>query len=554
MSGAARTAEEEQGVNVLYLALGFLQWKESAASDMVRQAPLILLPVDLMREKRGSTFSVLGRDDDVTANLPLAKRLAADFGVILPDIDDSEEWTPSVYFEEVRAAVSGQPGWTLDENGMQMGFFSFAKHLMHRDLDPENWPEGTFSENPLLGGLLTAGFPEGSALFAPGERLDARLDPAQIIQVVDADSSQTRVIEEVRAGASLVVQGPPGTGKSQTITNIIAAAAHDGKRVLFVAEKMAALSVVHDRLEKTGLGAICLELHSRLANKKNVLQEIDRTLRARAGESGSGDAQELRGIRGRLNEICDLLHSPIGQTGDTPYGALSEIIGFTGRGTRPLQALQDGIEGLDAAARTAALDAIKRYAEARERVGGGDAHPFRHAGKLDLEPIDLSRLDADIAPATAAIDRLAARAGETAASARRAPPETFAEVDSLAAALDLLAYPPEGLEDLAETLLEEPDSARLTEALDAGARWAAAHHSAEARFVHSAWSAEAERIHQALESGRGSWWSRTFGGFRRASGELAALLSGAAARRSGCALRAGRGSRRGPAPAAGLRR
>ena len=528
MSGAARTAEEEQGVNVLYLALGFLQWKESASSDMVRQAPLILLPVDLMREKRGSTFSVTSRDDDVTANLPLAKRLSADFGVILPELDEieAEGWTPSAYFEEVRAAVSGQPGWTLDENGMQMGFFSFAKHLMHRDLDPENWPEGTFSQNPLLGGLLTAGFPEGSALFAPGERLDARLDPAQIIQVVDADSSQTRVIEEVRAGASLVVQGPPGTGKSQTITNIIAAAAHDGKRVLFVAEKMAALSVVHDRLEKTGLGAICLELHSRLANKKSVLQEIDRTLRARAGESEGGDAQELRGIRDRLNEICDLLHSPIGQTGDTPYGALSEIIGFTGRGTRPLQALQDGIEGLDAAARTAALDAINSYAEARERVGGGDTHPFRHAGRCDLEPIDLSRLDADIAPATAAIDRLAARAGETAASARRLPPETFAEVDSLAAALDLLADPPEGLEDLAETLLEEPDSARLTEALDAGARWASAHHSAEARFVHSAWSAEAEGIHQALERGRGSWWSRTFGGFRRASGELAALLSG----------------------------
>ena len=528
MYGAARTAEEEQGVNVLYLALGFLQWKESAASDMVRQAPLILLPVDLVREKRGSTFSVTARDDDVTANLPLAKRLSADFGVILPELDEieAEGWTPSAYFEEVRAAVSDQPGWTLDENGMQMGFFSFAKHLMHRDLDPESWPEGTFSENPLLGGLLTEGFPEGAALFGPGEKLDERLDPKDIIQVVDADSSQTRVIEEVRAGASLVVQGPPGTGKSQTITNIIAAAAHDGKRVLFVAEKMAALSVVHDRLEKTGLGAICLELHSRLANKKSVLQEIDRTLRARPSDYEDGDAQELRGIRDRLNEICDLLHSPLDASGDTPYEALSEIIGYTGKGTRPLQALQDGIEDLDKDARAAALKAISRYAEARERVGGGDSHPFRHAGRFDLQPIDLSRLDADIAPATAAIDRLAARAREIAASARRAPPITFAEADSLAAALDLLADPPEGIEDLAETLLEEPDSARLTEALEAGARWAEAHHSTEARFVHSAWSAEGERIHQALERGRGSWWSRTFGGFRRASGELAALLSG----------------------------
>ena len=528
MSGAARTAEEEQGVNVLYLALGFLQWKESASSDMIREAPLLLLPVELVREKRGSTFSVIGRDDDVTANLPLSKRLSADFGVILPGLDEieAEGWTPSAYFEEVRAAVSGQPGWALDENGMQMGFFSFAKHLMHRDLDPENWPEGTFSDNPLLGGLLTEGFPEGAALFAPGERLDARLDPKDIIQVVDADSSQTRVIEEVRARASLVVQGPPGTGKSQTITNIIAAAAHDGKRVLFVAEKMAALSVVHDRLEKTGLGAICLELHSRQANRKSVLHEIDRTLRARPGQSEGADAQELRGVRDRLNQICDLLHSPLGHTGDTPYGALAEIIRFTGRGTRPLQNLQEGFEGLDGDARAAALNAISRYAEAREGVGGGESHPFRHAGRHDLQPIDLSRLDADIAPAVSALSRLAARAGEIAGVARRAPPQSFAEADALAAALDLLAAPPEGLEDLAETLLEASDSARLSEALDAGARWAEAHRGVEARFVHAAWSAEAERIHQALARGRASWWSRTFGGFRRASGELAALLSG----------------------------
>jgi predicted ATP-dependent serine protease len=77
-----------------------------------------------------------------------------------------------------------------------------------------------------------------------------------------------------------VVQGPPGTGKSQTITNIIAAAANDGKRVLFVAEKMAALSVVHTRLVKVGLRDICLELHSRSANKKIVLGELSRTISA----------------------------------------------------------------------------------------------------------------------------------------------------------------------------------------------------------------------------------------------------------------------------------
>src|ERR1700757_5431298 len=95
---------------------------------------------------------------------------------------------------------------------------------------------------------------------------------------VDADASQAQVIEEVRTGRNLVVQGPPGTGKSQTIANIIAAAAKEGKRVLFLAEKMAALAVVHDRLVKVGLRDVCLELHSRSANKKAVLGELARTI------------------------------------------------------------------------------------------------------------------------------------------------------------------------------------------------------------------------------------------------------------------------------------
>ena len=71
--------------------------------------------------------------------------------------------------------------------------------------------------------------------------------------MVDADGSQSLAIEAVRQGRSLVIQGPPGTGKSQSITNLIATAVLDGQRVLFVAEKLAALEVVKRRLEREGL-------------------------------------------------------------------------------------------------------------------------------------------------------------------------------------------------------------------------------------------------------------------------------------------------------------
>jgi hypothetical protein len=84
-------------------------------------------------------------------------------------------------------------------------------------------------------------------------------------------------------------QGPPGTGKSQTIANIIAAAAYDGKSVLFIAEKMVALKVVHDRLKNAGLGALCLQLHSNKANKRGLTEELKQTLSSGAAEPSPAD-------------------------------------------------------------------------------------------------------------------------------------------------------------------------------------------------------------------------------------------------------------------------
>jgi hypothetical protein len=47
---ASRTAIEETGTNVLYLAFGFLQWYESIDSDIPLFAPLIALPVTIKKE------------------------------------------------------------------------------------------------------------------------------------------------------------------------------------------------------------------------------------------------------------------------------------------------------------------------------------------------------------------------------------------------------------------------------------------------------------------------------------------------------------------------
>ncbi|TPN49495.1 DUF3320 domain-containing protein [Mesorhizobium sp. B1-1-9] len=523
----AKTAEEEQGLNILYLAMGFLRWRESPASEILREAPLVLLPVQLVRNERTSTFDILSRDDDITTNLPLQERLRQDFGIVMPEIEEAEGWSPSQYFALVAEAVSAQSGWSIDADGMQIGFFSFAKLLMHRDLDQANWPDGTLADNDLLAGLLADGFEADTPLFGPEDKLDDRLDPAQIIQVIDADASQTKVIEEVRRGASLVVQGPPGTGKSQTITNIIAAAAHDGKSVLFVAEKMAALSVVHDRLVKAGLRDICLELHSRTANKKALAQELGRTLMASARAlPGAADPAQLRLTRDELNRITAVLHSPLPPSNETPFRAISEIIGFIGQGAKPPSISEEGLATLTREARQRALSAISGFVAALETAGEPEVHPFRGTTALDLQPTDLARLGNELAAATNAISELCSAAAHLAQILHQPEPRTLAEISAIGAGIEAFGSAPTGAAASVVALFPNADQPRQSEALRAGADWSAAQATAAGKFATPAWDAGLGAMRQAIVRGQSSFFARLFGPYRRASGELASLLSG----------------------------
>jgi hypothetical protein len=126
----AKTAEEEQGVNILYLALGFMTWFEDKSSSMPREAPLVLLPVELVRNQRTSTYDLRLREDDLLTNLPLAQRLREDFGIELPEVDVIDGWKPSIYFDQVQQVIASREGWKIEADAIQLGFFSFSKLLM----------------------------------------------------------------------------------------------------------------------------------------------------------------------------------------------------------------------------------------------------------------------------------------------------------------------------------------------------------------------------------------------------------------------------------------
>lgn len=390
----AQTLEEEQGVNILYLALGLLRWFDADNSDIVRHAPLVLLPVRLERSSAAERFKLKWREEPPSPNLTLQAKMKAEFGLVIEEFRDEDEVDLPTYCARVAETVASKSRWEVLPDAMVLGFFSFSKFLMYRDLDPENWPaEAPIDQREAIGALLRDGFPESAPLVADDAQLDEKISPIELHHVVDADSSQTVVIAEAAGGRSLVVKGPPGTGKSQTITNIIAAAAARGRKVLFVAEKMAALEVVHRRLQQVGLGPLTLELHSNKVSKRTVLEELKKTRDAvlRRPRTDLSVIQRLGETRSHLNAFAQRLHGPLEPSGLTPFailGRLARAQKHSNTGTYPLT-------GADAWSQDDVSSTRALAAEVADRVRAVEplpSHPWRGAQCGALDPVERAAL------------------------------------------------------------------------------------------------------------------------------------------------------------------
>ncbi len=333
----ARTTLEEQGINILYLAVGQLKWLESDSSETERFAPLLLIPVELVRANARDRMKIKKSAEDLQENLSLTHKLNSEFGIIMPQFGDVDDFDYPKYCAAIRRVIKGQRGWEVQPDSVTLGFFSFAKFMMFKDLDPANWPEGRkIDTHALVTSLLCDGFLSDQPLFGDDAHLDECIPANRLDHVVDADGSQTLAIEHVRQGRNLVIQGPPGTGKSQTICNLISAAVIDGKRVLFVAEKLAALEVVKRRLEAAGLGALCLELHSNKANKRTVIEEIGKTweLGRPISEDLAPAFARLERLRTKLNLHCSVLHKPYLDSGLTPFRIIGSLVKLKNEGSQ----------------------------------------------------------------------------------------------------------------------------------------------------------------------------------------------------------------------------
>ena len=378
----ARVAIEEQGVNTLYLSLGMLHYTESKDSKQEFKAPLILLPVGLTRSSARSGYQLRSSGEDPIVNPALAEFLRSNFGMTLPDLPDShsmpEDYDLQSIFSAASEATKGHPDWTL-KTDIYLGLFSFQKLVMYKDLEANSEP---FSQHRLIqqivlhSGSQVAGLPQDIRNM----QLDDEFPPESTYQVVDADSSQLRAIAACARNHDLVIEGPPGTGKSQTITNLIAQALAVGKSVLFVAEKMAALEVVHNRLVQAGLADSCLELHSTKANKRTVMAEIARALDASLQSlvAPTVSTQRIPQVRATLSDYVAAVHTPFGLLGISPYrayGKLGEVLNAP-RVTYPGPAEAVTHDQLDQAVRD-----IDDLSATSSPIGVPAMHPWRDATK-----------------------------------------------------------------------------------------------------------------------------------------------------------------------------
>jgi len=527
---AAHTSIEEQGVNILYLALGLLRWYESDSSSEERLAPLVLVPVLLERSSVRERFRIRQSPEDTGKNLSLQEKLRVEFGIALPDFPEAEELSIPAYFDATEAAIAGHPRWAVLRDRIELGFFSFGKFMIFHDLDSDNWPAGKLpQEHELLQSLLHSGFQETPFTIGEDAFIDTQTRADELFQVVDADSSQLLAMLAVHEGRNLVVQGPPGTGKSQTITNIIANAIGQGKKVLFVAEKMAALEVVKRRLDAIGLGDACLELHSHKANKKELHQELRRVadLRRPVLDKLREDVALLGKDRDELNAYCHAVNAPIGASGLTPhqvYGYLLQLEKIADGTPLPRIALPQIDDW--SAAKMQQAEAMAGRIEARLKdIGLPSALAFWGTGLHALLPREEEAIAAQLQQGIHAVVQVQEAAVTVAAQFGLTIPANREGVMKLALVADLAAQRPnlEGVEihDKAWMLRRQD----IEELVQSGRELAALKTKYASVLLPEAWQADMLPIRQHLMAHGTKWYRFLIGDYKRAVRSLQAVAT-----------------------------
>ena len=371
-----RTNMEETGANSLFIALGTLRWCERAGGR-VYMAPLLLMPVNIVPMK-GGAYAVRKRDEEVVMNITLTEFLRQQYDIeiegITPLPQDAYGTDVRLVMHQVREAIQEREGWEVVEEAL-LGVFSFTKFVMWNDIHthPTEVMQSDLVRSLVEGRLMM----NAASDTVDARQMDRELMPEAVAVPVDADSSQLEALVAAAQGDSFVLYGPPGTGKSQTITNLIANAVYHNKRVLFVAQKKAALDVVHHRLGAIGLAPFCLELHSNKMEKHHFLQQLKEVIEV-SEAAGSEDFQRASETlfvqRQQLINHVEALH----KRQEVGYSISDCIDRFLATKTHPLELPKDFVKGKSREEVEALCEQIATLASSTNLLGiAPQEHPLR---------------------------------------------------------------------------------------------------------------------------------------------------------------------------------
>jgi len=319
-----RMLSEERGIDAGYIALGMLGWPapQGVGGTAMTRSLILLRPLSITVKGANAADFELVVNEEAEINPVLLYALRKQAGVETDGIAEeleavavSERLARAVALLQERATAAGV---RLDlQDKTVAAVFAYEKMPMVRDLEQ--------SLDLLAGHDLVAALAGARdarrALQRRSESSDFDpngVDPATEYLVLDADTSQQSAIAAALAGHDLIVQGPPGTGKSQTIANLITEAVSHGKKVLFVAQKRAAIDAVVNNLRKHDLADIVLDLHDPKTSRKAVVEQ----LRVSMEQAGLAPPVDVRGPHRTLVERRRQLqqHSEIMTTIRQPSG------------------------------------------------------------------------------------------------------------------------------------------------------------------------------------------------------------------------------------------
>lgn len=320
-----KTENDEKGLNIGYIAVGFLQWYEREDASDVISSPLVMVPVAVEQESRKTPFKIrLNADEDIAINPVVSKKFESDFNISI--ISNEYDFADiNGVLDKIQDSIKEQEGWSISRNAV-LDTFNFQNLVIWNDFDKNI---NLILDSP-FGKILGGESPVDVGITYDDEEIDLKkLKSHDNLTVLESDSSQLEAIYRARNGESFVIQGPPGTGKSQTITNIIAEQLFLGKKVLFVSEKQAALDVVYSKLQQKGLADFCLIMHNAKQRKSDVREQLQNSLdlaqdRKRVSDEALQVLEDLDQKSGALNLYTEQLHVKY-DNGLTPYFAIGEL-------------------------------------------------------------------------------------------------------------------------------------------------------------------------------------------------------------------------------------